>query len=59
MGEIPVGAVVVHDGQVIGEGYNLREKTADPTAHAEIVALRQAARPLGIGGSRCNFLCDA
>ena len=45
--EVPVGAVVVLDGQVIGEGHNLREKTADPTAHAEIVALRQAAQTLG------------
>lgn len=47
-GEIPVGAVVVHHPlnvapKVIGEGYNLREATSDPTAHAEIVALRQAA----------------
>lgn len=42
-GEVPVGAVVLCDGKVLGEGYNLRESTSDPTAHAEIVALRQAA----------------
>lgn len=47
-GEIPVGAVVTDaDGRVIGEGRNLREETTDPTGHAEVVALRQAARSLG------------
>lgn len=47
-GEIPVGAVVTDaDGTVIGEGRNLREQTHDPTAHAEIVALRAAAAFLG------------
>ncbi len=44
--EVPVGAVVVYDGQVIGRGYNLREKNNDPTAHAELIALRDAARNL-------------
>ncbi len=39
----PFGAVVVHDGEVVGEGVNLVTATPDPTAHAEIVALRQAA----------------
>ncbi len=47
-GDVPVGAVVVDAaGQVIGEGRNLREVTGDPTAHAEVVALREAARSLG------------
>ena len=47
-GDVPVGAVVVDAaGQVIGEGRNLREVTGDPTAHAEVVALRDAARRLG------------
>ena len=46
-GEVPVGAVVVVEGQVVGSGYNLRETTGDPTAHAEIVALREAARTVG------------
>ena len=46
-GEVPVGAIVVHDGIVIGRGYNLREATADPTAHAEVIALREASQYLG------------
>ncbi|MCB9554572.1 MAG: nucleoside deaminase [Deltaproteobacteria bacterium] len=46
-GEVPVGAVVVKDQTVIGRGYNLRERDCDPTAHAEIVAMRQAAQALG------------
>ena len=45
--EVPVGAVVVRDGQVIGRGHNLCVGTNDPTAHAEIVALRHAAASLG------------
>ncbi len=47
LGEVPVGAVVYLGEEVIGEGYNLRESQADPTAHAEIVALKQAAQHLG------------
>lgn len=46
-GEVPVGAVVVLDGQVIGRGYNQPISTSDPTAHAEVLALRDAARHLG------------
>ena len=46
-GEVPVGAVVVKDGQVIGRGYNRPISSADPSAHAEIVALREAATALG------------
>jgi tRNA(adenine34) deaminase len=47
-GDVPVGAVVVSPaGEVIGEGRNLREVEGDPTAHAEIVALREAARRTG------------
>jgi tRNA(adenine34) deaminase len=45
--DIPVGAVVVHDSEVIGTGHNERELRADPTAHAEMIALREAARALG------------
>jgi tRNA(adenine34) deaminase len=44
--DIPVGAVVVKDGEVIGSGHNEREVRADPTAHAEMIALREAARLL-------------
>ena len=47
MGEVPVGAVVVKDGQVIGEAHNSPRELADPTAHAEILALRRAAAALG------------
>jgi tRNA(adenine34) deaminase len=46
-GDVPVGAVVVHDGEVIGTGHNERELRADPTAHAEVLALRAAALTLG------------
>ena len=46
-GEVPVGAVVVMDGQVVGAGFNQPIGRADPTAHAEIVALRVAAREVG------------
>jgi len=46
-GEVPVGAVVTFQGEVIGAGANARVTGADPTAHAELVALRQAAKALG------------
>ncbi|MFZ5724164.1 MAG: tRNA adenosine(34) deaminase TadA [Pseudomonadota bacterium] len=46
-GEVPVGAVVVQDGAIVGEGFNQPISGTDPTAHAEIVALRDAARRLG------------
>lgn len=46
-GEVPVGAVVVRDGEVVGTGRNAPVGSADPTAHAEIVALRDAAQTLG------------
>ncbi len=46
-GEVPVGAVVVRNGEVIGEGWNRPILEQDPTAHAEIVALRAAARNIG------------
>jgi tRNA(adenine34) deaminase len=45
-GDVPIGAVVVHDGEVIGAGANERELRADPTAHAEVLALREAAARL-------------
>jgi tRNA(adenine34) deaminase len=46
-GDVPIGAVVVCDGEVVGEGHNERELRQDPTAHAEVIALREAARTLG------------
>jgi tRNA(adenine34) deaminase len=45
--DVPIGAVVVHEGEVIGAGHNERELRQDPTAHAEIIALREAARAVG------------
>lgn len=47
MEEVPVGAVVVMDGKVVGRGYNQSLTRSDPTAHAEVLALRQAARSVG------------
>lgn len=46
-GDVPVGAVVVRDGKVIGRGLNRREAWGDPTAHAEMLAIREAAATLG------------
>lgn len=46
-GEVPVGALVVQDGAVLGEGWNRPIASADPTAHAEVLALRAAAAVLG------------
>jgi tRNA(adenine34) deaminase len=47
--EVPIGAVILHEptNQIIGRGHNRRETDADPTAHAEVIALRQAAKHLG------------
>jgi tRNA(adenine34) deaminase len=46
-GEVPVGAVALLDGNVVGHGMNQRESAQDPTAHAELLALQRAARKLG------------
>jgi tRNA(adenine34) deaminase len=45
--DVPIGAVAVRDGEVIGAGHNEREVRQDPTAHAELIALREAARAVG------------
>ena len=45
--EVPIGAVVVCNGEIVGRGHNLRERDNDPTAHAEICALRDAGKNLG------------
>jgi tRNA(adenine34) deaminase len=47
LGEVPVGAVIVVDGAIIGRGGNRRESAADPTAHAEMIAIREAAQTVG------------
>ncbi len=46
-GEIPVGAVIVAEGKIIGKGHNSTEKLKDPTAHAEILAIREASEFIG------------
>ncbi len=46
-GEVPIGAVLVHDGEVLAQVHNFREVSQDPTAHAEIVAIREASTRLG------------
>lgn len=46
-GDVPIGAVAVYRGEVIGRGYNRREADYDPTAHAEMIAIREAAQHLG------------
>ncbi|HEY2746850.1 MAG TPA: tRNA adenosine(34) deaminase TadA [Polyangia bacterium] len=50
LGEVPVGAVVVVDGAIVGRGGNRRESAMDPTAHAEMIAIREAA--IAVGGWR-------
>jgi tRNA(adenine34) deaminase len=46
-GEVPIGAVVVHQGKIIGRGQNSLLRNLDPTAHAEIIAMRDAAKAIG------------
>ncbi len=52
-GEVPVGAVIVHHGEIVGRGYNRVEQLKDPTAHAEILAITAACETLG-----SKFLTD-
>jgi tRNA(adenine34) deaminase len=49
LGEVPIGCVIVHDptGRIVGRGYNRRETDRDPTAHAEMIAMREAGAALG------------
>ncbi len=47
IGEVPIGAVLVRGGEVVGRGHNRREIDGDPLAHAEILAIRQAAEAIG------------
>lgn len=47
IGEVPIGAVIVRNNEIIGRGYNLRETNLDPTAHAEMVAIRDATERIG------------
>ncbi len=52
-GEVPVGAVVVHAGKIVGRGFNRNIADSDPTAHAEVVALREA------GAAPCTRRCKS
>lgn len=45
--EVPIGCVIVHENRIIARGHNLRETTQDPAGHAELIAIRKAARKLG------------
>jgi len=56
-GEVPIGAVIVLDGAIVGRGFNQPITSGDPTAHAEIVAIRQAARDLGNYRLTGTFMC--
>ena len=47
IGEVPIGAVIVKDGEIVGRGYNRSESGKDPTLHAEMIAIRRAAKRLG------------
>jgi tRNA(adenine34) deaminase len=47
VGDVPIGAVAVREGVIVGRGYNRKEIDRDPTAHAEMIALREAAQTLG------------
>ena len=53
-GEVPVGAVVIHQGKIIGRGFNRNILDFDPTAHAEVVALREAGASLGNHRAMCD-----
>ena len=44
--EVPIGCVIVHEGRILARGHNLRESAHDPTAHAELIAIKKAARKL-------------
>ena len=60
-GEVPIGAIVEKDGIIIGRGHNLTETLKDPTAHAEITAIRNAAKELGgwrLSGCRLYVTCE-
>ncbi|WP_438447514.1 tRNA adenosine(34) deaminase TadA [Gorillibacterium sp. sgz5001074] len=47
IGEVPIGCVIVRDGEIVGRGHNLRETAHDPTAHAEMIAIKEASTRLG------------
>src|SRR5688572_33419480 len=50
LGEVPIGALLVHDGAIVAQAHNFRERWQDPTAHAETIVIREAAKALGRWG---------
>ena len=57
-GDVPIGCVIVHDGIIIAKGRNQREQLTDPTAHAEMIAITQAAEHLAkLAIARLHNLC--
>lgn len=61
LGEIPIGAVIVRDGEIISRGHNMTESDNDPTAHAEMIAIRKAAQTLGgwrLSGCEMYVTCE-
>lgn len=61
MDEVPVGCVITKDGEVIGEGKNIKESECDATAHAEIIAIREAAKKTGswrLDGTTLYVTCE-
>ena len=60
-GEVPIGAVIEKDGEIIGRGHNLTETLKDPTAHAEMIAIQSAAKKLGgwrLSGCNLYVTCE-
>lgn len=55
IGEIPVGAIIEKDGEIVGRGHNMDRTTKDPTAHAEMIAIREASQKLGWRLVGCNM----
>lgn len=57
-GDVPVGCVIVRDGEIVGEGRNRREENGDATAHAELEAIRDACRPAGeLEAAPVHYVC--
>ena len=57
MGEVPIGAIIVHKNQIVGRGHNLREQNQDATAHAEVLAIQDACRTLKLAVMGLSIVC--
>ncbi|MDY2959477.1 MAG: tRNA adenosine(34) deaminase TadA [Hornefia sp.] len=61
LGEVPIGAVIAKNGEIIAKGHNLTETSKDPTAHAEMIAIRRAAKKIGgwrLSGCEMYVTCE-